>query len=206
MQDCNTYNLDTAFNIVREKLAAVDIAVQCRKSGAKYSPDNVAIDYLNHNYRINISTAEVSLADSDQSVPLREQILILHYFTQAKGTPLTGRQITYRDLPGGLVYYPTFTKRTIEPLTGCFGKDAMNLLRAGKLFKARQGEFGNISLVIDAFPRVPVTVILWEGDDELAPQVNLLFDAVITDYLESEDVTTVCEAITWQLIKYTKKG
>ncbi len=203
--DRNTYNLDTAYNIVRERLANVDIAQQCQKSGADSSSQMVTLNYLNQNYRITIPTAEVSFSDNDQSVPMREKILILHYFTRAKGTPPTGRQITYRDLPGGLVYYPTFTRRTVKPLADCFGKDAALLLRAGKLFNAHQGEFEDVSLIIDAFARVPITIILWEGDDELAPQINLLFDANITDYLEPEDVTIVCETIIWQLIKYSKK-
>jgi len=35
--------------------------------------------------------------------------------------------------------------------------------------------------------------------------VNLLFDGNILDYLTSEDITIVCETITWRLINYAKK-
>jgi len=52
---------------------------------------------------------------------------------------------------------------------------------------------------------VPINVILWQGDDELKAEVNILFDANILDYLTSEDVTIVCETITWRLINYAKK-
>jgi hypothetical protein len=31
-------------------------------------------------------------------VPLRDKILILHYFIKAAGTPLTGQLITYKEL------------------------------------------------------------------------------------------------------------
>jgi hypothetical protein len=70
---------------------------------------------------------------------------------------------------------------------------------------ARPGETGDASLVIDAFARVPINIILWQGDDELKAEVNILFDANILDYLTSEDVTIVCETITWRLINYAKK-
>ena len=70
---------------------------------------------------------------------------------------------------------------------------------------ARPGTVGDASLIIDAFTRVPISVILWQGDDELNSEVNLLFDANILDYLTSEDVTIVCEIITWRLINYAKK-
>jgi hypothetical protein len=143
--------------------------------------------------------------DSKQPVPLRDKILILHYFTQAKGTPLTGKQIPYRDLPGGLVYYPTFIKRTIEPISDFFGKDPALLVGVGKMLGARPGTIGDASLIIDAFTRVPISVILWQGDDELKSEVNLLFDGNIPDYLTSEDITILCETITWRLINYAKK-
>jgi len=203
--DRTPYNLSDAFSIARERFLAADIATQCRRTGALCSPEIITLNYLNEIYRIDVSSAEVAFVDSKAPVPLRDKILILHYFTQAQGTSLTGKQIAYRDLPGGLVYYPTFIKRTIEPLADFFGKNPALLVGVGKMLGARKGEVGNASLIIDAFARVPVNIILWQGDDELKAEVNLLFDANITDYLTSEDVTILCETITWRLVNYAKK-
>jgi len=41
------------------------------------------------------------------------------------------------------------------------------LVGVGKILGARKGEAGDTSLVIDAFAKVPVNIILWQGDDEL---------------------------------------
>ena len=199
------FNLSDALTVAQKQFSSVDIARQCQNSGALSSPEIVTLNYLNEIYRINIPTAEVVFVDSKQPVPLRDKIFILHYFTQAKGTSLTGKQIPYRDLPGGLVYYPTFIKRTIEPISEFFGKDPALLVGVGKMLGAKPGTLGDASLIIDAFARVPISVILWQGDDELKAEVNLLFDANILDYLTSEDVTIVCETITWRLINYAKK-
>jgi hypothetical protein len=203
--DRTVYNLSDALTIAEKQFAAADIAQQCLHSGALCSPEIVTLNYLNEIYRISIPSTEVAFVNSKQPVPLREKILILHYFTQAKGTPLTGKQIPFRDLPGGLVYYPTFIKRTIEPIAEFFGKDPALLVGVGKMLGARPGETGDASLFIDAFARVPINIILWQGDDELKAEVNILFDANILDYLTSEDVTIVCETITWRLINYAKK-
>jgi hypothetical protein len=203
--DRSVYNLSDALTIAQERFAAIDITQQCQKSGALYSAETITLNYLNEIYRINVPYADVGFIDSKQPVPLREKILILHYFTQANGTSLTGKQITFRDLPGGLVYYPTFIKRTIKPLADFFGKDPSLIIRAGKLMNARPGESGDASLIIDAFAQVPINVILWQGDNELTAEVNLLFDSNIIYYLTSEDVTIVCETITWRLINYAKK-
>lgn len=203
--DRSVYNLNDALKIVRERFIAIDVAQQCQKSGALYFAETVTINYLNEIYKIGVTSVDVDFVDSHQPVPLRDKILILHYFTQADGTLSKGKQITYRDLPGGLVYYPTFIKRTIKPLADFFGKNPALLIKAGKLIGAKQDGAGDASLIVDAFPRVPVTIILWQGDNELAAEVNILFDANITGYLTSEDVTIICETITWRLINYAKK-
>jgi len=203
--DRTVYNLSDALTIAQKQFLSVDIARQCQRSGALCSPEIVTLNYLTEIYRINIPGAEVAFVDSKAPVPLRDKILILHHFTQAKGTPLTGKQIPYRDLPGGLVYYPTFIKRTIEPISEFFGKDPVLLVGVGKMLGARPGTIGDASLIIDAFTRVPISVILWQGDDELKSEVNLLFDANIPDYLTSEDITILCETITWRLINFAKK-
>jgi hypothetical protein len=203
--DRTVYNLSDALNIAQEQFAAVNIALQCQRSGALCSSEIITLTYLNEIYRINIPSAEVAFIDSTHPVPLRDKILILHYFTQAKGTALSGKQIPYRDLPGGLVYLPTFIKRTVEPISDFFGKEPALLVGVGKMLGAGQGTVGDASLIINAFARVPINLILWQGDDELKAEVNLLFDANILDYLTSEDITIVCETITWRLINYAKK-
>ncbi|MDD5191132.1 MAG: DUF3786 domain-containing protein [Dehalococcoidales bacterium] len=206
-KDKPVYNLDNALGIAREKMRHADIQKQCANSGAQLQPDGtVRIKYLNRDYRLDPKSGEVNLLLDQSPVGMRDKILILHYFIRASGAPLTGKQITFRDLPGGLVYYPTFLKRTIQPLLDKFGKDAPSLHKAGQALGARQGEIGDASLIIDAFPRVPINFILWQGDEELTPDLNLLLDANILEYLESEDVTIVCETIAWQLVNAIKKA
>jgi hypothetical protein len=56
-------------------------------------------------------------------------------------------------------------------------------------------------VTINAFDRVPLTLVLWRGDEEVAPNGNILFDANISDYLSTEDVTVLSETIVWKLVK-----
>jgi hypothetical protein len=50
-----------------------------------------------------------------------------------------------------------------------------------------------------------INLVLWKGDDELPPQLIILFDANVSDYLEPEDVTVLCEIISRRLIGAGKK-
>jgi hypothetical protein len=205
-KDQTVYNLDVAYDIAKEKLAKADVKKQCERSGAELQRNgSVTIRYLNQSYRLDIEKGNVSFVSSKTEVPLRDKILLMHYFVQAKGTPLTQKQITYRDLPGGLVYFPTFTKRTVQPLVDTFGDIPRNIINAGAILGASDAFMGDASLRIDVFPRVPIFVLLWASDTELPPGGNILFNTNIIDYLDSEDVTVVCETITWRLINYANK-
>lgn len=202
------YGYELAFQLAREQLASIDdIEQQCLKSGAEYisSQKAVAIKYLNQPYLIKPLDAEVSSV-SGEEVPIRDTILIIHYFTQAKGTPLSDKIITYKELPEGLVYFPTYYKRTVKPLVSYFGEEPERLLDAAQTLGGRKADYGDAAVTIDAFSRVPVTLVLWKGDEEFAPEGNVMFDSTIPDYLPTEDITVLCETITWRLVRQLKAG
>jgi hypothetical protein len=204
----SVYNLDVAYAQVRERLASADIEERCRRSGSEYKKQDsgatATVSYLNQPYLVTFPESKVTPVNGAE-VPLREQILILHYLALSKGTAATNKLIPFRDLPGGVVYYPTFSKRTTVPLTRFFGKEPELLVKASQRLGAQPSDMGDTAVIINVFPRVPITLVLWHGDEELSPQLNLLFDANILDYLETEDVTVVCEIITWKLVSYSRE-
>ena len=191
------------YKLAREQLTKIsDIQEQCRKSGARYiAPNEIVINYLNKPYHITLPDVEILLEDSNVEVPLKDKILILHYFTLAKDTPATGILITYKQLPGGISYFPAFSKRAITPFVNHFGKNPELLIKATAKLGGREADYGDVSVAVNAFCHVPITLVLWRGDEELAPNGNILFDANISDYLSTEDVTVLSETIIWKLVK-----
>ena len=205
-QTNDKYGYELAYKLACEKLASSeDIEQQCLKSGAVYrvadSQKAITIEYLNQSYQITFPDIEVSLTDSGEGVPLKDKILILHYLTLAKGTPATNRWIAYKELPEGANYFPTFAKRAIKPLLDHFGKEPQQLIDVAKKLGGRKTDYGNVSVTINAFSRIPITLILWQGDDEFAPEGSIIFDSNISDYLSTEDVIVLCEILIWRLVK-----
>jgi hypothetical protein len=130
---------------------------------------------------------------------------MLHYLNCASGTLPKGRLITYRELPEGVTYAENFRKRAIMPLLAAFGRQPERLPEAAEsLFGATRGDIGDASVCINAFPRVPVTLVIWKGDEEFPAGANILFDAGISDYLSPEDITVLCETITRALANFIK--
>ena len=195
-----------AYQLAVEKITgAQDIKELCRKSRSQFLEEGperaIIINYLNRPYKISLPDVEITLVDGDDDIPIRDKLLILHYFVTAKGTPPENRPITFQEIPEGTIYSPTFAQRTINPLTRYFGEDPDKLLEVSRELGGEKTDFGDVAVKIPAFTSVPVTILFWKGDEELPPQGNILFDASITDYLPTEDITVLCEVITWRLIR-----
>jgi len=204
------YGYELAFKLAREQLAKIDdVKQQCLKSGAQYqvkdSQKVITVEYLNRQYEVALPDIEISLKDSEEAVPLRDKILILHYLTQAKGTPLSNKTITYKELPEGIIYFPTFAKRAIKPLTDHFGKEPRRLIDIAALLGGKKAEYGDAAVTINAFSHVPITLVIWQADEEFRPEASILFDSTISDYLTTEDIHVLCETIAWRLVKSDKQ-
>jgi hypothetical protein len=194
---------ELAYKLACKKLASMDIELQCHKSGAQYVDRNrIIVEYLHRPYLIAFPDNEVSLKDNKEEVPLRDRILILHYLTLAKGTPATNRLVTFRQLSGGASYFPAFSQRATKPLLNHFGKEPELLTDAAAKLGGYKADYGDVAVTINAFPRVPITFALWQGDDEFPSKGSIMFDASISDYLSTEDITVLCETIIWKLVKY----
>jgi len=204
------YGYELAYKLASEQLAKLDnIGQQCLKSGAQYqvigSQRVITLEYLNQSYQIAFPDIDISLIDSKEEVPIRDKILILHYFTRAKGTPITNKIIAFRELPEGVNYFPTFSKRAIKPLLDNFGREPERLIDAAEKVGGHKVDYGDVAVTLNAFSCVPITLVLWRGDEEFAPEGNILFDSTIPDYLSTEDINVLCETISWKLVKYLKK-
>jgi hypothetical protein len=195
-----------ALKLAGEQLTGLaNLEEQCLRSGSYCSLSGgsqvITLDYLNRTYQVVLPEMKISLKDSETSVDLRDKILILHYLTRAKGTPLSHKAIAYQELNEGSVYFPSFFKRAVKPLIDHFGQSPERLIEISKALGGVKTDYGDAAVTIPAFSRVPITLVLWKGDEEFPPNGNILFDSTILDYLSAEDVNVLCQTITWSLVK-----
>jgi hypothetical protein len=195
-----------AFKLAADKLAGSDdLEKQCSNSDSicqvTGTSGKVLLKYLNRAYQVSLPDVSISLLNNDEKVELRDKILILHYLTGAKGSPLAGQLIAYQELQEGAAYYPTFVKRAIKPLIDHFGQSPEKLLAISKELGGYQADYGDTAVTIPAFSRVPITLVLWRGDAEFPPNANILFDSTVLDFLSAEDINVLCQTIVWQLVK-----
>ncbi|MCD6522040.1 DUF3786 domain-containing protein [Candidatus Calescamantes bacterium] len=121
------------------------------------------------------------------------EILVLHYLFRAKNIPVSGRWISFKEVPSGIFYYPSFRSRT---------EDVLKTLLPGKEEKWKEvmRDFGGKKeddyYILLPFPRIPVKLGYFPPEEMLPPQVSFLFDSTIPIHLETEDIALLAEIIT----------
>ena len=193
------YQLSVELTI--EKFRERDLEVCCERSGATWRPDDgwADVDLLGRVYRVVPPNFEVICAATGEQAPIWEKILVLHYVETATGAPLTGKWITFGEVPGGHIYLPVFKARSIDRIQRTFaGKDSA-LMEAAEKIGGEPADIGDVSVSIPALPRVPVLVILWHADEELPASGSMLFDSTVTDYLPMEDIVVLAGMVASRL-------
>ncbi len=200
-----------ALEIAGEEFKRKDPGLMALNSGASFLPaskgGSLQLPFLNRQITIPWPDGEMIAPEGFKELSLQEQGLIMHYLLKAQGAPLTKDWITFREIPSGEFYYSAFVTRAKEPLVKTFGHRPELLVELGTRMGGTRGEEGDVSLCFQAFPMVPVCLILWTGDEEFPPDGNFLFDASISQYLSAEDIAVLSGLVVYPLIGMAyKKG
>lgn len=190
---------DAALELAWENLARTELKRAVGNAGAGLVDGKVVVRTFGRDCVVDPSTKSVAIRDKELS-PLAS-ILVLHYLAGAADVTPTGKWVSYRQVPGGSVYYPAFKQRVIDQIGSLFHSRPQLLLSAMDVLEAKKLDFGEASVQIDVFPKLPVAVIIWKGDDEVRGTANVLFDETAPSFMATEDLASVGSFVLNQLIK-----
>lgn len=198
----------TAYKIACDKFVTSDYSAIAINANAMYNAtnDTITIMYLNRNYIVDCHTGNVTLSDDTDEVSTTVKVLILHYLLTARPRPLTGHLVTFREIPsGGSIYYPNFQKRAVNPLVKVFSKNHDGFLKAAELLGGTREKLGHVSVRVEVLPLIPVTMVLWQGDDEVPDSGNVLFDESVVSYLPVEDMVVAGSNAVYEMMAMLRK-
>jgi hypothetical protein len=192
--------------VYQEAVAALrgrDLRTQVAAAGYQWHPETIPVRFLGRDYLLSVTGPDLvpraggteSSVGSANPDTFAERILILHYVSKAPGTPLSGRLVGFDQLAGGRFYGSAFRKRTELPLASLFSKDPGRLVQAAARLGGAQGGHGSESALLLPFPRVPMTLIVWAGDEELPSNAKVLFDDTAEEYLTTEDIAVLGDQV-----------
>ncbi|PIQ89289.1 MAG: hypothetical protein COV72_03870 [Candidatus Omnitrophica bacterium CG11_big_fil_rev_8_21_14_0_20_42_13] len=162
---------------------------------------NFSVYFMNDEYTVDTKAREILSLSCNVRTKDYLTILLLHYLARSiKGlAKISEEWISFKLLPGGDGYYPTFKKRVIDKILRKYGQHPEALLELIERFNAKRTQIADISVVIEAFKGVPVLLTAWKGDDEFSPEINVHFDKSICDIFCTEDIVVMSEAIAGRI-------
>ena len=139
--------------------------------------------------------------DHDEHLSDFQQTLFLYYFFIADGTSLIGKWVSLAGLPDGLMYNAAFQGYTGDEIVKAFGFD----VDAFKLACGKAGgkpiDFGSASFSFEAFPRVPLMLTYWLGDEAFPSSCKVLFDESASHYLPVDGCAILGSLLVQRVIR-----
>jgi len=153
---------------------------------------------------LDINLKNGSITDTTLNRPFdpREEYIffLLSKYAEAKQVPLTGKLVSFRQIPGGRAYDPVFEGRVVAPVARHLGDKLDRFAKAAERLGGRPVAQGDKAYLINALPLVPLTYVLWKGDEEFPPRAQVLLDASAELYLDAEAITHLASITTSRLL------
>jgi hypothetical protein len=195
-----------ACRLARDKLAIEPYEGLLARSGFESEEGGgLRVPFLNRVYRLSYPDLEFADTSADaKEVPLQEQVLILHYLQAGVPAPSPGEWVAYREIPGAAFYFGAFVKRAVDPLKRVFGQNTAGFEGAAQRLRGEAVGLGDAGFEFRVFPKVPVRLILYVGDEEFPAEANILFDRSIGGLLSPEDVAWMAGMLVYRLIALSR--
>jgi hypothetical protein len=129
-------------------------------------------------------------------------LAILHYLIHAENSPESGNLIKPSDLPGGDFFLFGTHVLPLDNLSEQFGSDIDAFIKKAVTLGGEILSFGDASVKLYPFPKFPIVLILWAGDDEFPAKASLLIDSTCCSHFPI-DVIWSTAMMTLEIMHYT---
>lgn len=129
--------------------------------------------------------------------PVDWRLIILNYFSSAKDIPLSHQWISYKEQPGGNVFYPSIINTVINPMGRFYhqvDKEKLALLLKALKFDV-SGNTEHLTATSFFAPRIPMQLHFWAGDEDFPAGFQILFDKTLSFQMHIEDSVVLCTTV-----------
>ena len=109
--------------------------------------------------------------------------VLLYHLLAADGTPVSGKWVSFADLPDGRMYSTAFQGYSGDEVATVFGLDLVSFRSACQLAGGMEMGFSSASFAFQPLLRVPLLVTYWLGDEDFPSSCKVLFDESAGHYL-----------------------
>jgi len=182
---------------LKQALAAIDFAAVAERLGARTVPEGMAIPCLGKDFVVDAAGELRSECHSNLWV----QVPLLNYILHGMGKKISGRLVSFAELPGAADWSRFFShrcERGLEQLAAAHPDLFFEIL---DLFGARpvSGTEADRSLCLHPLPALPLVINYWEPEPGLDAKLTLLFDDTAADNLPMDAIYLLCQGLVEML-------
>lgn len=108
----------------------------------------------------------------------------LWYLIGAKDIPSLGELVNPSTLPGGEMFLKGTHVLPLDRLAKKYGADTPAFFKAGRRIGGEEEAYADASVRLLPLPRVPVLLLLWQGDSEFPARSTIVFDSTCQAHLQ----------------------
>jgi hypothetical protein len=161
--------------------------------GADLTGHAIHLQVLNQSLRVDLDLRRVSIEGSG-TARAAWAVLVVHYLCADDLTPDL-REVSFSDFHDGRSYLSVFTKRITGRFLATVGRSALQFERAAVGAGGVRVSGSGLGYCFRVLPRVPITLIRYEGDDEVTPGASIIYRADAEHLLPAEDRVVAAEVL-----------
>ncbi len=161
------------------------------------------LPFLSHTFGILPGKRDIVALEGSVSRPISFELalIILTYLLRATPISLSGKRVNEKQIPGGEAFFRGPHLLPTGPMEDLFGDEREAFLRSGKKLKGQVSREGDASICLPVFPRVPMTLILWERDDEFPARITVNFDSTVWRHLPLDIIWSTVNVVSKWMIR-----
>ena len=191
-----------------DELARLNPETVCIRTIANYrvKQRGYTLPILNQDYLVLPYQSEIKRL-IEGGAPIGEDLtgeftlMVLFYLLKAKNIPLARKWISEKDLPGGETFFRGPHALSVDPIEKKYGNNPEGFIAAGEVLGGTPVRFGDKSIALDVFPRIPIIYIVWRGDEEFPTKAGVLFDASIGSHFTLDIIWIMVNEVSRRLVE-----
>ncbi|MFC2069115.1 DUF3786 domain-containing protein [Chloroflexota bacterium] len=119
------------------------------------------------------------------------RLSILWYLIQSKDIPLSGNLINPREIDGGLIFEKGSHMLPLDNLVQQYDNNVEGFIQRAVTLGGEHLNYGNASVRLFSFPRIPVVFVIWGSDEEFLGHTDILFDSTCSQHLPADIIWSI---------------
>lgn len=145
--------------------------------------------------------ALIGYDSGDEPLPDFQNAFLLYNLLTADGTPLSGKWVSFADLPDGRMYSAAFQGYSGDEVVKTFGLRLDSFREACLSAGGKPASIASAAFTFQPLPRVPLMLTYWLGDEDFPSTCKVLFDESACHYLPIDACAILGSMLVRKLVR-----